>query len=309
MSTIPSDGPRIAGAVLDHVAHAVPRWQDAWHRYATDLGARWNSGGPGPGFAPGQLGFANGARIEVLMPYDTGVNDFLARFIARNGPGAHHLTFKVPDLREALAEVRRAGIEPIGVNMADPEWMEAFVHPKLATGIVVQLAEAPHPWSSPPPDDYPAGRRLRRDGSGPTAPASLHQVCHVVADLAAARSLFIGLLAGEVVDEGATDGLEWTDIRWAGPLGMRLVGARDPSEPGPVGGWLGSRPGRVHHLALTCEEADAVPDARPATDPLSVLGPDRAGQRWTVVAEDNLGLALVLADGTDAGAAPAGPVA
>ena len=64
----PTDGHRIDGTVLDHVAHAVPRWQDVWDRYAIDLGAEWTSGGPGPGFAPGQLQFANGARVEVLMP-------------------------------------------------------------------------------------------------------------------------------------------------------------------------------------------------------------------------------------------------
>ena len=61
-------GRPIEGYRLDHVAHAVPRWQDVWDRYATDLGAEWNSGGPGPGFAPAQLRFANGARVEVLMP-------------------------------------------------------------------------------------------------------------------------------------------------------------------------------------------------------------------------------------------------
>ena len=67
--------------ILDHVAHAVPRWQDVWDRYAIELGAEWNSGGPGPGFAPGQLRFGNGARIEILMPHDPHVNDFLQRFL------------------------------------------------------------------------------------------------------------------------------------------------------------------------------------------------------------------------------------
>ena len=62
----PRDADR--GAVLDHVAHAVHRWQDVWHRYATDLGAVWSSGGPATGFAPASCEFANGARVEVLMP-------------------------------------------------------------------------------------------------------------------------------------------------------------------------------------------------------------------------------------------------
>ena len=60
--------PSISGAVLDHIAHAVPRWEDAWPRYVGQLGAVWHSGGPAPGFAPVQLRFANRARLEVLMP-------------------------------------------------------------------------------------------------------------------------------------------------------------------------------------------------------------------------------------------------
>src|SRR5665213_2365264 len=58
MSTAHTEGTGIEGTVLDHIAHAVPRWQDVWGRYATDLGASWSSGGPGPGFAPAQLRFA-----------------------------------------------------------------------------------------------------------------------------------------------------------------------------------------------------------------------------------------------------------
>ncbi len=157
----------IEGVVLDHVAHAVHHWGEVWGRYATDLGAEWNSGGPGAGFAPGQVRFGNGARVELLMPYDTAVNDFLERFLRSNGPGPHHLTFKVADIGSAIEQARRSGWEPIGIDLSDPEWMEAFLHPKQATGVVVQLAQAPGGgWTSPPPDDYPSDRRRRRMESG-----------------------------------------------------------------------------------------------------------------------------------------------
>jgi methylmalonyl-CoA/ethylmalonyl-CoA epimerase len=295
MATNPSDGPHLEGTVLDHVAHAVPRWQDVWHLYAAELGAVWASGGPGPGFAPGQLRFANGARVEVLMPWNIEVNDFLSRFLARNGAGAHHLTFKVPDIGQAIDEARRFGIEPINVDLSDPEWKEAFLHPKLAGGIVVQLAEAAHPWSSPPPDDYPSDLRNRLDGSGPAAPATLEHVCHVVADLGSARALFGGLLAGEVVAEGSEDGVRWVDLRWHGPLGLRLVGAGDPSAPGTVADWLGGLPGRVHHLAFETEEPDAVPGARPATPGIATLGTGTGGDGlFDIPGDENGGLGAVL---------------
>jgi methylmalonyl-CoA/ethylmalonyl-CoA epimerase len=295
MSTPTPARARIEGTVLDHVAHAVPRWQDAWHRYATDLGAEWNSGGPGVGFAPAQLRFANAARVEVLMPWDVGSNDFLARFLASSGPGPHHLTFKVPDLTHAIDEARRFGIEPIGINRSDPEWMEAFLHPKSATGVVVQLAQQRTAWGSPAPEDYPADRRRRADGSGAVPPAALVGVCHVVADLEAARALFTGLLDGRVVDEGTRGGLCWVDLAWSGPLGLRLVGAERDLLAGPVAAALGGRPGKVHHLRMTVEEASGVPGAVPASSRFGTLGgPGAAEGAFEIARADNLGLGIVL---------------
>ena len=282
----------IDGTVLDHVAHAVHHWQDVWHRYATDLGAEWNSGGPGPGFAPGQLRFANQSRVEVLMPYDTGVNDFLERFLAASGPGPHHLTFKVPDLEGALDQVRSSGFDPIGVDLRNPEWMEAFVHPKQAGGIVVQLAEAPAPWLSDPPDDYPTARRLRGDGSAPVPPASLVRVVHAVADHDASIDLFAGLLGASAVAEGAAPDHRWTDLAWPGPLSLRLISASG-SPAGPMAAWLGDRPGRLHHLEFEASEPAGLPGWSPAADDLVGLGDTRPEGTWTIAPEDNAGLRLV----------------
>src|SRR5262249_32761878 len=55
---------------LDHVAVAVDRHAQAFPRYAGDLGGRWLSGGYSAGFAPAQLGFRDGIRLEILAPHD-----------------------------------------------------------------------------------------------------------------------------------------------------------------------------------------------------------------------------------------------
>ncbi len=89
-------------AALDHVAVAVERWADAWPRYAVELGGAWSSGGFNVGFGPAQLRFANGARVEILQPWEPEENPFLRRFLDRHGPSPHHLTFKVPDLASAI---------------------------------------------------------------------------------------------------------------------------------------------------------------------------------------------------------------
>ncbi|HEV3281772.1 MAG TPA: VOC family protein [Acidimicrobiales bacterium] len=288
----------VVGVLLDHVAHAVHRWQDAWDRYAVDFGAEWSSGGMSLGFAPGQVRFANGARIELLMPHDTTANDFLERFLRSSGPGPHHLTFKVTDIAAAIEQARRSGLEPIGIDLSDPEWMEAFIHPKQATGVAVQLAQAATPWLSSPPADYPTDRRPRRDGSRLTAPASLLRVTHLVTDMSVATSIFVDLLGGETVGEGRSRGLAWIDLSWGGPLGLRLVAADGQVGEPRLLEWLDGRPGRIHHLHLCAEEPGSLPDAKPVgRDELAaVTEPD--GTSWVVEPQANAGLRLVITDQT-----------
>jgi Glyoxalase/Bleomycin resistance protein/Dioxygenase superfamily len=212
------------------------------------LGGRWRSGGQGPGFAPAQLAYANDMRVELIAPHQVEVNDFLRRFLDRSGPGPHHLTFKVDDLAAALDAVDRAGHRPVGVDLRDPTWKEAFLHPKdAAIGIVVQLAEAKGPgWLTPPPDGFPADAEL-------APPSALTHLAHAVADLDHARGLFADLLGGQETATGEGEGGRWVELAWpASPGRIRLLSA-------PAGS-LGDRPGRVHHLAFACPDPDAVPD-------------------------------------------------
>ena len=306
MSMAPS---RIEGILLDHIAHAVPHWHDVWHRYATDLGAEWSSGGPGPGFAPGQLRFANEARIEMLMPWNVAVNDFLSRFLATNGPGPHHVTFKVPDLADAIERVRTFGIEPVGIDFTHPEWLEAFLHPKQATGIVVQLAEDHETWNEPAPADFPTVRRQKADGSGPATPAILRQICHVVADFDGAVELFGGLLNGRIVNECTSAGLRWVDLAWPGPMGIRLMATSVESPDRSVAAWIGIRPGRVHHITLEVDEPEGVPGSEPATSAFALAEADDGSAVWEIDRDANAGLGVVLVpSGTGLGATPVRPV-
>jgi catechol 2,3-dioxygenase-like lactoylglutathione lyase family enzyme len=270
---------------FDHVAHAVPQWQDLWGRYAVELGGEWRFHGYGVGFAPCQLRFANGARIELLMPHEPANNDFLVRFLASNGPGSHHLTFKVPNLDVALQKAKNAGFEPIGVRREDPKWMEAFLHPKHAMGILVQLAEVGAPLISSPPDEFPQARRQRRDGSDSVPQASLVEVVHVVADLQAARNLFVGLLGARVASSGRNRNHR---------LRLRLVAPLDDEGNGPVDDWLQAKPGRVHHLVFEVEEPESIPGALPATSDWLGVDKEVIGACWSIDPSENAGLGLLL---------------
>jgi hypothetical protein len=127
-----------------------------------ELGACPTIGGPNLAFRGGQWRFANGALLELIEPSGP-PGGFLERFLAARGPGIHHVTFKLPALSVAIARCGALGYDVVGVSDTHPAWKEAFLHPKQAQGIVVQLAEA-HPelgddWNErwrPPPAPPPA---------------------------------------------------------------------------------------------------------------------------------------------------------
>ncbi len=262
-------------AVLDHIAIASEHALDNFVRYRGDLGGEWVAGMYDPGFYWGQLRFANGMTIEMLEPANVEQDDFLRRFLDRTGPGPHHVTFKVPDIHAAIAAVTAAGCPPVRVNTANEQWKEAFLHPKQSHGIVVQLAQTPgfdHPlqFELPPP-------RL----AGPT---SLVRIVHLVADLDAAVGLFehtLGGTRGQTTDDSV-------DLGWPGAASICLVHPRHPE----LVEWMGSRPGRVHHLEVALDHPEAVPDAVAVGDGV-----------WEVAPAANLGVRLRLHANDDRSAA------
>src|SRR6266568_3592480 len=128
-------------AVLDHLAIGTPALADGWELFGGVLGGTWLYGLDSPGFWWGQLEFAAGPKIELLTP--TGGPDaaFLERFLAAHGAGPHHFNFIVTDIHATLARIRALGIDPVQVNLANPSWQEAFLHPRSAHGIVIQVAQ------------------------------------------------------------------------------------------------------------------------------------------------------------------------
>lgn len=88
------------------------------------------------------MGFAAGdALVELLEPAEPGTP--IARFIDKRGPGIHHLCLAVDDLDGTLARCRDAGIVLVDqVPRLGAEGKRvAFLHPKSAGGILVELTE------------------------------------------------------------------------------------------------------------------------------------------------------------------------
>jgi len=82
------------------------------------------------------------SRIELLEP--TRPDSPIATFLARRGPGIHHLCLASDDVRADDARLRAAGAEllrPEPTRGAGGCWIQ-FVHPKSAGGVLVELSQA-----------------------------------------------------------------------------------------------------------------------------------------------------------------------
>ena len=85
---------------------------------------------------------AGDATLEILEP--TRVDSPVAKFVAKRGPGLHHVALRVDDIVAALAELKARGVRLIdetprpGAHGA----LIAFVHPSSAHGVLVELKQA-----------------------------------------------------------------------------------------------------------------------------------------------------------------------
>lgn len=238
----------VTRTVLDHVAVATRVLKDGWDLFGGVLGGSWASGGDDGGFWWGQLQFRSGPKIEMLTPAGGPDAAFLERFLAARGPGPHHLNFSVSDIGATLGRIRALGIEPVGVSLDSPTWKEAFVHPRDAHGIVIQVAQ-----QSGPPPRPPAPADLRAPGA-----ATDFEVAELrVDDVSGAVRLYSEALDGEVVGKHEADGEQAVDLTWRNGTRIRIVGgtAGREGEPGrPASAGLARLCFARHGAAFSADE-------------------------------------------------------
>ncbi len=81
--------------------------------------------------------------IELLAATHAGSP--IAHFIAKRGPGLHHLCYAVVNFDATVAELTAAGLTPIARNTtvgADGQRV-IFFHPKSTGGVLIELVESP----------------------------------------------------------------------------------------------------------------------------------------------------------------------
>lgn len=128
-----SDQPRIA-----HVGVAVTSVTEALAFYRDVLGLEPHAPETADGATIVSLPFG-GPEVELLEP--TSADSPIAKFLAKRGPGIHHICYEVEDLDAALARCRAAGyrlVDEVPRTGAHGRRI-AFVHPKATGGILLEL--------------------------------------------------------------------------------------------------------------------------------------------------------------------------
>lgn len=79
------------------------------------------------------------SRVELLVP--TGVDTPVGRFLAKRGPGMHHVAYEVDDVASVLVGLAEAGAELIDrVPRRGLFGLEvAFVHPDAVHGVLTEV--------------------------------------------------------------------------------------------------------------------------------------------------------------------------
>ena len=83
------------------------------------------------------------SEIELLQPTDP--DSGIGKYLAKKGQGMHHLCVEVDDIEAVIARLVGHGVEMINEapRVREEGTRYAFVHPKSAGGVLVELYELP----------------------------------------------------------------------------------------------------------------------------------------------------------------------
>ena len=119
--------------VVDDMEKALSFWRDA-------LGMKLHELRDVPA-EKSQVAFLplSGSEVELVMP--TSDDSGIAKYLAKRGPGMHHICLEVDDIVDMLAQLRTKGIRLINEEpraSADGK-KYAFIHPESTSGVLVEL--------------------------------------------------------------------------------------------------------------------------------------------------------------------------
>ena len=123
---------------LDHIGMAVKSLLEARKFWEGVMGAKlmyeWEN--PRAGYKLVELDL-NGLTVELLEPL--GDDSFLHKYLEKKGEGMHHLTFALPDVKQAASQLKDEGVRVVDEVEYSPTSYECFISPRSSHGVLIQL--------------------------------------------------------------------------------------------------------------------------------------------------------------------------
>jgi methylmalonyl-CoA epimerase len=127
---------------IHHVGVAVTNLDEAIDLYRSAFGAELvhRTTNEKEGLEAAFMRMGDG-EVELMSPLRE--DSPVGKFMAKRGPGFHHVAYGVADIQRALAEARAAGLELIDnePRMGMHGSLIAFLHPKSVGGVLTELVE------------------------------------------------------------------------------------------------------------------------------------------------------------------------
>jgi methylmalonyl-CoA/ethylmalonyl-CoA epimerase len=129
-------------ATLDHIGIAVANLEEALRFYRDALGLEIET----PEDVPAQhvrAHFIPTGETALELLEATDAESPIAKYVARRGPGLHHITLRVDDIAVALAMLKSRGVRLIddAPRPGAHGSLVAFIHPSSAHGVLVELKQ------------------------------------------------------------------------------------------------------------------------------------------------------------------------
>ena len=140
---LPGLPPGTAGYV-DHIGIAVPDLAEGIRLYVDLLGLQLERMEDVP-LQNVRVAFlkldrqGSPGHVELLAPLGDEGN--IARFLAKRGPGLHHITVAVRDIHTVMDACRKAGLELLDAEPSRGAGGKniAFLHPRATGGVLIEL--------------------------------------------------------------------------------------------------------------------------------------------------------------------------